>query len=271
MKPLQTDDFLVFPRKAMSLIGMEASITENVHLVRARRYYFQNPYFMWDKIKENEFAFVPFDEWAIARLASATEMDAASIVEFESTFVNLPLEVWQSNWIVASIRLRGNAYGAQWEGHAVSFATGRDAVIEIERALAAEPLSLASYELKGLGRGKIGWNGHAFLGEKKVSRPLLGTCASLDTKAFQFEFRIVESPLRIAPDTELTKRRFTDSWPPIKLLESIPNWIYAFDEEGRAGQDETRSNQRTTKGRSTTRLHSQQEKPGCPTVTSCLV
>src|SRR5262245_58275174 len=126
MKPLQVGEFEYYPRKAASLAGMEASITEQVHIVSAGRYYFREPYsYNWEKIKEDEVTQVPFDEWAISRLASAMYVDAASFVEFEFAFVLVPIEVIRARKIVASLRLHADRYSAQWQGHAVSFLVGR--------------------------------------------------------------------------------------------------------------------------------------------------
>jgi hypothetical protein len=33
--------------------------------------------------------------------------------------------------------------------------------------------------------------------------------------------------------------RFTEAWPPIAVLVDYPNWVYALDEEGKPGQNET--------------------------------
>jgi hypothetical protein len=33
--------------------------------------------------------------------------------------------------------------------------------------------------------------------------------------------------------------RYTGCWPPIDVLAKYPNWIFALDEEGKPGQDET--------------------------------
>jgi len=35
------------------------------------------------------------------------------------------------------------------------------------------------------------------------------------------------------------KHRYTGDWPPPKVLQRIPNWEMAYDEEGMYGQDET--------------------------------
>ena len=37
----------------------------------------------------------------------------------------------------------------------------------------------------------------------------------------------------------MAQLRFTGDWPPPEILEQIPNWVYASDEEGIDGQDET--------------------------------
>lgn len=228
MKPLRVGEFEYLPRKAASLAGMEASITEQVHVVSAGKYHFREPYsFNWEKIKEDE----------------VTQVHAASFVEFEFAFVLLPIEVIRAKKVVANLQLRANSYSAQWQGHAVSFLVGRDAIVELERALADQPWALATYQLDVPSRGKIGFDGTRFFSERAVARP------TQEIPRLQHEFAVVESALKPPTDFELKKRRFTGSWPPISMLEAIPNWVYALDEETRSGQDETTikpaNNQRT--------------------------
>jgi hypothetical protein len=37
----------------------------------------------------------------------------------------------------------------------------------------------------------------------------------------------------------MSELRFTDDPPPRAILENVPNWVHAYGEEGRRGQDET--------------------------------
>ena len=243
MKHIKTEEFLYFPRKAVSLVGMEIAIGEMIRVERAGRYYFHEPYFGWGKVKEDHLTVVPFDEWALARLGFLFSLDPTQLTEFELHFLCFPLEVCdQSGETMASLTLRGTQYSSRWDGFATAYAIGREAVASLEARLVTEPFSLMEYKLVVPGRGTIGWNGQRFHTQKTVRRK------KEDFLVREFEFCVTESPFKI--DSAGAKRkRFTDSWPPPEMLKTIPNWIFALDEKGRPGQDETTlkpaSNQRT--------------------------
>jgi hypothetical protein len=201
-------------------------------LDRAGPFFFREPAHAWDKIEE-EIRVVPFDAWTFARIAYLTGESPTNLIALNFAWLSISLDVCNhERHTVASMRFCATGHTWQLEGRAETYLTGRKATAELKACLLSEPLSLTPFELNAPGRGNIGWDGQHFLEERTFSPP-----QSAYTE--KFEFRIHEAKLMQSSELEVKKRRFTGKWPPPALLETVPNWIFALDEECRPGQDET--------------------------------
>jgi hypothetical protein len=169
----------------------------------------------------------------VARIAYLTSVAPAQLAGFDFAFLTLPLEVHDhAGRMVASLMLRASWQSTRWEGFATSVAVGQSVMRELEASLSADPLALQPYELQGPGRDKIGWDGQSFLGAKRVERP------TFQPTPPRYEFRVAKSARRIEEMADPKQRRFTETWPPLSLQGSLPNWEVVYTENIRPKRDE---------------------------------
>ena len=251
-----------FSSEWLSASGLDVWLSESFRPGVVGHIYFHDPGIKWESMEQDCIIRTHPMEWALARLLfilhrSDPRIELADFLRVQGNLIRLPFTVRElsnnNDRIVARLALTATKEDVRWEGPARSYPLGKAAGNELENLMLAEPECLTAYELAVPWRKAMGWNGKRFLGQRIVHRPSYyspeniasrraGRAMPYISPATKPHFRVTEYPRNDAAATSSpsnNRGRYTGSWPPPEAWADTPNWKYALDEEGRAGQDET--------------------------------
>ena len=262
---LHTDRFSFEPlwngadRGSFAPEARDAWLRERFKQGSAGPVFFHDPGIKWESMEQDQIVRTHPVEWALARLLfllrqKNPQVELAALLQIEGTEIRLPLIVRDgTGQIIAQLALTAAKYEVCWQGPARSYIVAKNACDELEVRMLKEPEQLAEYQIAVPWRKAMGWNGKRFLGQRIVRRPEFYSPEMLAARQAQtvklhsntfseHSFRVTEYPrdaTTVQSSDPRREFRYTDKWPPLEAWAEIPNWVHAYDEEGRSGQDET--------------------------------